>query len=253
MKNRQKGIGLILDTFDPIEQVFKFQGKEFRSTPETLAVMFGFQRIKGGAELTMMDYPRPETPVAQIVFCETYLKRKPAIQIKDIMDSLCATAGDVSKPDDFVKLLVLYLCNAVFFSTIGGNKMSKLYLNYVFAMDRVPWPDLIHSHLMEALMEAEKPYDSLKGSTVYILFWFAEVTHFISKIEGELGNCKLRFLRWNTRVLVQKMKKEGITSLKQDNSCRQLLTVHKFLVCILDNSVVGIHSGPYLTRSCTCS
>ncbi|KAI3883697.1 hypothetical protein MKW92_038823 [Papaver armeniacum] len=218
MKKRQKGIELILNTFDPIEQVFKFQGKKFRSTPETLAVIFGLQRIKGGAELTMMDYPRPEIPVAQIVFCETYFKTRPAIQKRDILDSLYATAGDVSKPDDFVKLLVLYLCNTVFFATVGGNKMPKLYLNYIFAMDQVSWPDLIHSHLMEALMEAEKPYDSLKGCTIYILFWFAEVTHFISKIEGELGNCKPRFLRWNTMALVQKMKKEGITSLEQDLS-----------------------------------
>ncbi|KAI3928708.1 hypothetical protein MKW98_024309 [Papaver atlanticum] len=47
-------------------------------------------------------------------------------------------------------------------------------------------------------------------------FLFAEVTHFISKIEGELGNCKPRFLRWNTKVLVEKIRNEGTTSLKQD-------------------------------------
>ncbi|KAI3862567.1 hypothetical protein MKX03_037671 [Papaver bracteatum] len=41
--------------------------------------------------------------------------------------------------------------------------------------------------LLEALKEADKPYNSVKGCIVYILFWFAEVTHSISKNEGELG------------------------------------------------------------------
>ncbi|KAI3928712.1 hypothetical protein MKW98_024313 [Papaver atlanticum] len=214
MKNKQKGLVHILNTFDPIKQVFKFEGKEFKSTAENLAVIFGLQRIKRGAEFTTTRHPQLD--IAQIVFCRTYLKGQPPIQKKDIIDSLYATAEDVTKPDDFLKLLVLYFCFAIFFTNQCGNKLSKKYLNYVFAMDQVSWPDLIHSYLMESLVEAKKPYKTLKGCSVYILFWFAEVTHFISKIEGELGNCKPRFLRWNTKVLVEKIRNEGTTSPKQD-------------------------------------
>ncbi|RZC82219.1 hypothetical protein C5167_045007 [Papaver somniferum] len=215
MKEKQMGLEHILNTFDPIKQVFLFEGKEFKSTAENLAVIFGLQRIKGGAEFNTIRHPQPEIHVAQIVFCKTYLKGEPGLQKKDIIDSLYATAEDITKPDEFVKLLVLYFCVQIFFPSKSGNKISKLYLNYIFAMDQVSWPDSIHSYLMEGLMEAEKPYKTLKGCTVYILFWFAEVTHFISKIEGELGNCKPRFVRWNTSVLVQKIKREGMTSLKQ--------------------------------------
>ncbi|KAI3883692.1 hypothetical protein MKW92_038818 [Papaver armeniacum] len=210
------GVEGILNTFDPIKQVFVFEGKEFKSTAENLAVIFGLQRIKGGAEFTTIRHPQPEIHIAQIVFCKTYLKGEPGMQKKDIIESLYATAEDVTKPDEFVKLLVLYFCVQIFFPSKSGNKISKLYLNYVFAMDQVSWPDLIHSYLMEALMEAEKPYKTLKGCTVYILFWFAEVTHFVSKIEGEPGNCKPRFLRWNTKVLVEEISNKGMTSLKQD-------------------------------------
>ncbi|KAI3894050.1 hypothetical protein MKW92_026068 [Papaver armeniacum] len=210
------GVERILNTFDPIKRVFVFEGKEFKSTAENLAVIFGLQRIKGGAEFTTIRHPQPEIHIAQIVFCKTYLKGEPGMQKKDIIESLYATAEDVTKPDEFVKLLVLYFCVQIFFPSKSGNKISKLYLNYVFAMDRVSWPDLIHSYLMEALMEAEKPYKTLKGCTVYILFWFAEVTHFVSKIEVEPGNCKPRFLRWNTKVLVEEIGNKGMTSLKQD-------------------------------------
>ncbi|KAI3844779.1 hypothetical protein MKX03_003423 [Papaver bracteatum] len=216
MKKKQMGVERILNTFDPVKQVFVFDGKEFNSTAENLAVIFGLQRIKGGAEFTTIRHPEPEINLAQIVFCKTYLKGEPGMQKKDIIESLYATAEDVTKPDEFVKLLVLYFCVQIFFPSKSGNKISKLYLNYIFAMHQVSWPDLIHSYLMEALMEAEKPYKTLKGCTVYILFWFAEVTHFVSKIEGEPGNCKPRFLRWNTKVLVEEISNKGMTSLKQD-------------------------------------
>ncbi|KAI3840265.1 hypothetical protein MKX03_010745 [Papaver bracteatum] len=213
MKIRHKPMKVILNTFDPVERVFKFddQGKEFQSTAENLAVMFGLQRIKGGEE-----FRHPQIHEAQSVFYSTYLKGEAGMTKKVIIDSLYAAAGDISKPDDFVKLLVLYLCVTVFFADKTGSPLPSRFLDYVFAMDQVSWPDLIHSNLMEALRDTKKPYGAVRGCSVYVLYWFAEVTHFISKNEGEPGNSKPRFLRWNTRVLAEKIQNEGISSLKKD-------------------------------------
>ncbi|KAI3894052.1 hypothetical protein MKW92_026070 [Papaver armeniacum] len=218
MRKKHMGLELILNTFDPVKEVFQLQGeKEFKSTPQHLALIFGFQRIKWREDYTIRYPYKPELYAAQTVFCTTYLKGATLIKKKDIIDSLYATAEDVTKPDDFVKLLVLYFCVAIFFPDLSGGRLpSKIYLNYIFAMDQISWPDLIHSHLMEALREAEKPYISVKGCTVYILFWFAEVTHFISKNEGELGKWKPRFARWNLKLLADKIENEGMTFLKQD-------------------------------------
>ncbi|XP_026426524.1 uncharacterized protein LOC113322612 [Papaver somniferum] len=213
----------ILNTFDPVKEVFQLGGgKEFKSTAEQLAVIFGLQRTKAGAEeftfdaVTQPNEGQKNLSLQQTEFLKTYLKGKTQMKRKDILNSLYATAGDVTKPDDFVKLLVLYFCVAIFFPRLSGASLPSKFLKYIFKMDQMSWPDLIHSYLLEALKEAEKPYNSVRGCIVYILFWFAEVTHSISKNEGELGKCKPRFARWNTRKLAEKIMNDGMTSLKQD-------------------------------------
>ncbi|KAI3950757.1 hypothetical protein MKW92_044933 [Papaver armeniacum] len=213
----------ILNTFDPVKEVFQLGGgKEFKSTAEQLAVIFGLQRTKAGAEeftfdaVTQPNEGQKNLSRQQTEFLKTYLKGKTQMKRKDILNSLYATAGDVKKPDDFVKLLVLYFCVAIFFPRLSGASLPSKFLKYIFKMDQMSWPDLIHSYLLKALKEAEKPCNSVRGCIVYILFWFAEVTHSISKNEGELGKCKPRFARWNTRKLAEKIMNEGMTSLKQD-------------------------------------
>ncbi|MCL7034940.1 hypothetical protein MKW94_018666, partial [Papaver nudicaule] len=179
-KKKQKGLEDIFDTFDPVKQVFEIEGKEFKPTAEQLGVIFGLQRTKGVQEYDMR-HPTPEVVAAQVVFYKTYLKGKKMMK-KDVIDSLYATAEDVTKSDDFVKLLVLYLCIVVFFPCQGGDKLSKMFLKYIFAMDQV----------------------------------FGLLTHFVSKYEGEQGQSKPRFARWNTKVLAKKITDEGMTSLRQD-------------------------------------
>ncbi|RZC76288.1 hypothetical protein C5167_000408 [Papaver somniferum] len=213
----------ILNTFDPVKEVFQLGGgKEFKSTAEQLAVIFGLQRTKAGGEeftfdaVTQPNEGQKNLNLQQTQFLKTYLKGKTQMKRKDILNSLYATAGNVTKPDDFVKLLVLYFCVAIFFPRLSGASLPSNFLKYIFKMDQTSWPDLIHSYLLKALKEAEKPYNSVRGCIVYILFWFAEVTHSISKNEGELGICKPRFARWNTRKLAEKIMNDGMTSLKQD-------------------------------------
>ncbi|XP_026420391.1 uncharacterized protein LOC113316424 [Papaver somniferum] len=221
MRKRQLGLEHILNTFDQEKGVFRFGGVEFKSTAELLAVIFGLQRrMKSASEEEEEEEEEEEDftsiSIAQIIFCKTYLKGEKVMKIKDIIDSLYAAAEDVTKPHDFVKLLVLYLCVAIFFPDQSGGKLPSVYLKYVFVLDQVSWPDLIHSYLMEALMDTQKPYKTLRGCTVYILYWFAAITHLISKYEGEKGESKPRFVRWNTRVLSQKIGDSGMTTLKQN-------------------------------------
>ncbi|KAI3883706.1 hypothetical protein MKW92_038832 [Papaver armeniacum] len=223
MQKGHKGVEHILNTFDPVKKVFQLVGeKEFKSTAEHLAVVFGLQRIKDGVDHEFAFDPvrqpqegQKNLSLQEIEFLKTYLKGKTQMKKADILDSLYATAGDVTKPDDFVKLLVLYFCISIFFPSLNEDTMPSKFLKYIFAMDQVSWPDLIHSHLLQALKDAKKPYDSVRGCIIYILFWFAEVTHFISKSKGEPGKCKPRFARWNHRVLAEKIGNEGMSSLKQ--------------------------------------
>ncbi|MCL7028034.1 hypothetical protein MKW94_014762, partial [Papaver nudicaule] len=231
MTNTQKGLELILNTFDDAKQVFKINGKEFEATPEQLAVILGLQRTNG-VDKYDLKHPTHEVLAAQVVFRETYLKgaasprrgrsaknkkkRRGEIKKADILESLYATADDVTKLDDFVKLLVLWLCASIFLNSQNGFQLAEKFLSCVFAMDQVSWPDLIHSYLLEALQKAKKPIKEIKGCTIFILFWFAEITHFIGKIEGEQGQSKPRFARWNTKVLAKSITDLGMTSLGQD-------------------------------------
>ncbi|MCL7045584.1 hypothetical protein MKW94_019550, partial [Papaver nudicaule] len=209
MKRKQKGLEFILNSFNPVKEVFVIEGKEFKSTVEQLAVIFGLHRT------TTTRNPKPQIKNAARVFRETYLKGE-RIRKKDIKKYLYATAEDENKQDDFIKLLVLYFCVEVFFPFENGTILPMEFFNYVFVMDTVSWPDLIHSYLMKALKDAKKPIKSLRGCTVYILFWFAEVTHFTSKYEGEQGESKPRFARWNIKELAEKIANKGMTTLRQD-------------------------------------
>ncbi|MCL7048362.1 hypothetical protein MKW94_002283, partial [Papaver nudicaule] len=70
---------------------------------------------------------------------------------------------------------------------------------------------------MEGLKETNKTLLISKGlCRIHLLFWFAEITHFISKYEGAQGKIKPCFVRWNTKVLARKIQNEGMTSLRQD-------------------------------------
>ncbi|KAI3894065.1 hypothetical protein MKW92_026083 [Papaver armeniacum] len=204
------------------KKVFQLEGgKVLKSTAEHVAVIFGLQRIKGGEDHEFTLDPasnegQHSLSRKQTEFVNTYFNGTTPMKKTDILDSLYATAGDVTKPDDFVKLLVLYFCIAVFFPNVAGCALPSKFLKYTFAMDQVSWPDMIHANLLQALKETKKPYSSVRGCIMYILFWFAELTHCISKNEGELGKCKPRFARWDTRRLALKIDKRGFTSLKQD-------------------------------------
>ncbi|KAI3878241.1 hypothetical protein MKX03_005070 [Papaver bracteatum] len=136
------------------------EGLSLQATAEQLAVIFGLQRIKDWAEEFSLD---PASNEGQ--------HNLSLQQTEAILDSLYATAGDVTKPDDFVKLLVLYICVSIFFPNLSGSTNR---------------------------------------------FWFAEVTHCISKNKGVLGKCKPRFARWNARKLAEKIGNDGVPSLKQD-------------------------------------
>ncbi|KAI3992332.1 hypothetical protein MKX01_030053 [Papaver californicum] len=223
MQKRHKGVEDILNTFNPKKNVFQLGGgKEFKSTAEQLAVIFGLQRIRAGAEdctfnpLRQPNEGQKNLSPQETEFLKTYLKGRTQMKKRAILDSLYATAVDVTKSDDFVKLLVLYFCISIFFPNQTGWTLPNKFLKFIFAMDQVSWPDLIHSYLLQALKEVKKPCSSVRGCIVYILFWFAEVTHFLSKNEGELGKCKPRFARWDTWELTEKIGNEGLTSLKQD-------------------------------------
>ncbi|KAI3883705.1 hypothetical protein MKW92_038831 [Papaver armeniacum] len=220
LQKNHKRVERMLNTFDPVKGVFQLvEGKEFKSTAEHLAVIFGLQRIKDGEDHDFAFDPQAnegqkKLSLEQTEFLITYVKGKTQMKKTAILDSLYATAGDVTKPYDFVKLLVLYICISIFFPNLNGGTMPSKFLKYIFTMDQVSWPDLIHSYLLQALKETKKPYDAVRGCIIYILFWFAEVTHFIRKNEGKLGRCKPRFARWNTKVLAEKIGNEGMTSLK---------------------------------------
>ncbi|RZC65193.1 hypothetical protein C5167_008881, partial [Papaver somniferum] len=103
--------------------------------------------------------------------------------------------------------------------------------------------------LLESLKEAEKPYNSVKGCIVYILFWFAEVTHSISKNESELGKCKPRFARWNTRMLAEKIMNDGMISLKQDSLMTPIEIRQTTLDRILEKKVRDGDRDEYLDLS----
>ncbi|KAI3883703.1 hypothetical protein MKW92_038829, partial [Papaver armeniacum] len=129
MPKRHRGVEHILNTFDQAKKVFQLEGgKVLKSTAEHLAVIFGLQRIKGGEDHEFTLDPasnegQQNLSLKQREFLKTYFNGTTPMKRADILVSLYATAGDVTKPDDFVKLLVLYFCLAVFFPNQSGHAL----------------------------------------------------------------------------------------------------------------------------------
>ncbi|KAI3968775.1 hypothetical protein MKX01_028925 [Papaver californicum] len=66
-----------------------------------------------------------------------------------ILDAICN--GEV---EDVVRLIVLYMCQTIFFTRTGNSSLPCNYLVYVKNVDvinRISWPHLIHRAMMDSI------------------------------------------------------------------------------------------------------
>ncbi|MCL7026497.1 hypothetical protein MKW94_027365 [Papaver nudicaule] len=127
-------------------------------------------------------------------------------------------AEDNEEDEDLVKLIGLFLCNAVLFTTKEAtkeaDKLSEKYIGLVADPERsrnVSWPDLIHNFLEEQLNKClvDDRIEHTNGCVTYLLIWFAEHTHIVKPVN--LDNVKEyipRAGRWNLMTICEELLKD---------------------------------------------
>ncbi|KAI3890548.1 hypothetical protein MKW92_051387 [Papaver armeniacum] len=99
----------------------------------------------------------------------------------------------------FVRLIVFYMCQTIFFTKTGNFSLPCSYLIYVKSLDvinRISWPHLIHNSLMESIESSKGDVKRITGCTFYLLYWFAEHSSLVQR-RGGAKTIVPRFTRWD--------------------------------------------------------
>ncbi|KAI3841298.1 hypothetical protein MKW98_007779 [Papaver atlanticum] len=120
---------------------------------------------------------------------------------------------DEEDAEDLVRLICLFMCTSLFFTTKDANALTEKYISFVLDLEKaknISWPDLIHSHLERELNENEETVEHTNGCAVYLLPWFAEHTHLVQPepiVTEPEGMYVPRVARWNhTKICTEFLK-----------------------------------------------
>ncbi|MCL7038187.1 hypothetical protein MKW94_021879 [Papaver nudicaule] len=176
------------------------EGDVFIPTPEDMALIFGFQLIENGIEEKLND--ERKVNVAKNDLCVTYKignTTPPCLKSTDVMVAILTAIGR-GKVEDVVRLIVLYMCQTIFFSKTGNFNLPCSFLVYVKSLEvinRISWPHLIHKAMMESIKSADGDVQTITGCSFYLLYWFAEHCSLVKRRE-DAKTFTPRFARWDT-------------------------------------------------------
>ncbi|KAI3855477.1 hypothetical protein MKW92_024080 [Papaver armeniacum] len=198
------GLEMLIHTFTKTEDgqygLKLVEGHElFISTPEDMAVDLGLQILENGIENKLIN-ERKVTPSTNDLcirykFGET---SPPVVRVCEVQVAILDAIKN-GRVEDFVRLVVFYMCQTIFFTKTGNFSLPCSYLIYVKSLDvinRISWPHLIHNSLMESIESSKGDVKRITGCTFYLLYWFAEHSTLVqSRVGAE--TIVPRFARWD--------------------------------------------------------
>ncbi|KAI3834299.1 hypothetical protein MKX03_030106 [Papaver bracteatum] len=171
----------------------------FLPTPEYMAVDWGLQLIENGIETKLLN-ERKVTPRTNDL-CKRYNfveSSPPVVKSTDVQVAI-SDAIKNGRVEDFVRLVIFYMCQTIFFTKTGNFSLPCNYLVYVKSLDvinRISWPHLIHNSMMESIESSNGDVRRITGCTFYLLYWFAEHSSLVSR-RGGAETMVPRFARWD--------------------------------------------------------
>ncbi|KAI3883990.1 hypothetical protein MKX03_003350, partial [Papaver bracteatum] len=130
---------------------------------------------------------------SQSEFYLTYFGSSTIITKCMLENSIVGLVKSGKNNEDLVNLIGLFMCETLFFTAHSGSQLNKKYLKLFdshWKTNSLPWPDLVHDHLMESL-------NNHKDTTLVTgCIWFVE--HIKSGVkETQIAEGIPRFARWN--------------------------------------------------------
>ncbi|KAI3887068.1 hypothetical protein MKW92_002746 [Papaver armeniacum] len=113
--------------------------------------------------------------------------------------------------EDMVKLLCLFMCITLFFTTKDAHKLKEKYFGLVDDLEKsknVSWPDLIHSFLENKINQNYNTPEDITGCVVYLLLLYAEHTHLVQPLALPDDRYLPRAARWNIKEISAEFLKD---------------------------------------------
>ncbi|KAI3900314.1 hypothetical protein MKW92_010694 [Papaver armeniacum] len=198
------GLEMLVHTFTKTEDgQYGFRlidGPEvFISTPEDVAVNLGLQMIENGIERKLIN-ERKVTPGTNDL-CKRYKfgeTSPPVVRSTEVQVAILDALKN-GRVEDFVRLVVFYMCQTIFFTKTGNFSLPCNYLIYVKSLDVInviAWPHLIHNSMMESIESSKGDVRRITGCCFHLLYWFAERSSLVTRRVGA-ETIFPRFARWD--------------------------------------------------------
>ncbi|XP_038713923.1 factor of DNA methylation 1-like [Tripterygium wilfordii] len=134
--------------------------------------------------------------------------------IKSALQEVIASE-DVDDAEDVARLLMMYVCLTLFFST-SGDALPWAFIHYIEDLEEVKnynWSRAIKNNLMDSIKKYVRTAVSVTGCVIVLLYWFCEHTNVFSPVDDEKFP---RFLKWDLQNWSKNFKDQYISTLTAD-------------------------------------
>ncbi|KAG5553981.1 hypothetical protein RHGRI_011748 [Rhododendron griersonianum] len=107
--------------------------------------------------------------------------------------------------DDIARLLCLFLCGTLFFST-SGTTINWVYVRHIEDLNKIKqfdWAGAICKYLLKSTHVEHKDPKEVKGSSILLLYWLCEHSNILNQ---ESPDSIPRLLKWNIAKLRKALK-----------------------------------------------
>ncbi|KAM0969952.1 hypothetical protein FF1_018124 [Malus domestica] len=203
----------ILKFYDPVQKAFVFGGIIATITVKDIAEIFGLP--DEGEEINLNSRNCKSAFRGFYERCLADIKDISKKILEERILRVVKLHGSVHE-GDFVRLVCLYFCLTLFFSTSGNNTSLYMvgYVEDITKMKDYVWAVAVNNWLLGTIDNMGERYESVTGCVIGLLFWFCERTHLINPIRGR-ENMPLRVVKWNLSELYAKMEIMKIHELEE--------------------------------------
>uniref|UniRef100_A0A5B7BPG6 Aminotransferase-like plant mobile domain-containing protein n=1 Tax=Davidia involucrata TaxID=16924 RepID=A0A5B7BPG6_DAVIN len=207
-KKSDNNVAEIIRTFNPKYKSFKLGDKVVSLQKSDISLIFGISSGKGTMNLSYGK--KLDTP-----FIARRFPHEKRLTAKVIKDALLEALNGRGKNDteDVVRLICLFLCLTLFFSTTGRS-IGWVFVKYIEDLDNMnkyDWSEAILNTLMCSIEISHRSPERVTGCVTALPFWLCEHTTILEP----QGRANIpRFLKWDLRKLYKVLKKKKLDSIR---------------------------------------
>ncbi|KAG5551177.1 hypothetical protein RHGRI_009569 [Rhododendron griersonianum] len=185
----------VIKSYDERTQKFRLGDKKVKLKDNHVKLIFGISC--GKEEMTETSISKENTALAK------RLGIKEARLTTTTMKEKIKELKSINKPEDIadvVRLLCLFLCVTLLFSTSGTtvNWSFVYYMEDLAKVKQYNWAGAVTDYLMKSIHKNHKELNELHGCSLLLMFWLCENTKLLQQKNADAVP---RLLKWNISEL----------------------------------------------------